>query len=170
MRRSSNPGDILTAVAGEVIFQPTEAQRRLKATLLAKLEDNPLYDLASLTLAQVQDITSNASVQKWWSVPGFSDWLLDSNENKAKLEYLFALALDAAEQVLMNTDPKAQGSRVAMIKALAELAGKMPGKSTTNETKNTKDLSTAIASMDRAQLMAFLSARGLASTPTPSED
>lgn len=159
MRKSSTPGDILQAVVAEIIFHPTEAQRRLKATLLAKLENNPLTDLASLSLAEVQEITGSAVVQKWWSVPGFPDWLLDKNENRAKLEYLFSLALDAAEQVLMNTDPKAQGSRVAMIKVLSELAGKMP--KTQAAPKSAATTVNAIATMDRTQLIEFLTTRGL---------
>jgi hypothetical protein len=163
MRRSSNtPGDTLHSVAAEVIFQPTEPQRKLKATLLAKLADNPLYDLASLSLAQVQELTSNSSVHKWWSTPGFSDWLLDKNENRAKLEYLFSLALEAAEQILMNTDPKAQGSRVAMIKTLAELAGKLPGKQPAAVSKANEIA--AVQTMDRTQLMEFLATRGLISS------
>jgi|APGre2960657373_1045057.scaffolds.fasta_scaffold90968_2 hypothetical protein len=162
MRKSSTPGDVLQAVVAEVIFHPTEAQRKLKATLLAKLADNPLTDLSSLSLAEVQDITGSAVVQKWWSVPGFSDWLLDKNENRAKLEYLFSLALEAAEQVLMNTDPKAQSSRVAMIKTLAELAGKMPKAQTA--AKQGANTIEAIASMDRTQLIEFLASRGLSAT------
>lgn len=165
MRRSSNsPGDVLSSVAPEVIFQPTEAQRRLKASLLAKLNDNPLYELATLTLTQVQELTGSSTVQKWWSVPGFTDWLLDTDENRAKLEYLFSLALDAAEQILMNTDPKAQGSRVSMIKVLAELAGKIPGKAPAAAAK-TNEIQ-AVQSMDRAQLIEFLSARGLSAPAT----
>lgn len=156
-RSSSNSGDVLSSLAPEVLFQATEAQRRLKASLLAKLADNPLYELSTLTLTQVQEITGSSTVQKWWSVPGFTDWLLDKDENRAKLEYLFALALDAAEQVLMNTDPKAQASRVSMIKVLAELAGKIPGK----QPKVDSEARPAIESMDRAQLMEFLAARGL---------
>jgi len=163
VRKSSTPGDILQAVVAEVIFHPTETQRRLKATLLAKLENNPLTDLASLSLAEVQEITGSAVVQKWWSVPGFSDWLLDKNENRAKLEYLFSLALEAAEQIILNTDPKAQGSRVAMIKVLSELAGKMP-KAPVKAPQEARTVN-AIASMDRTQLMEFLATRGL-SEPT----
>jgi hypothetical protein len=159
MRKSSSDSStILSSVAADVIFHPTEAQRKLKATLLAKLTDNPLSDLASLTLAEVQQLTGSASVQKWWSVPGFTDWLLDRDENRAKLEYLFSLALEAAEQILMNTDPKAQGSRVAMIKTLAELAGKMPSKQAPVAKANEIQ---AVQSMDRAQLVEFLAARGL---------
>lgn len=165
MRKSSTPGDILQAVVSEVIFHPTEAQRKLKATLLAKLVDNPLTELSALSLAEVQEITGSAIVQKWWSVPGFPEWLLDKNENRAKLEYLFSLALEAAEQVLMNTDPKAQSSRVAMIKTLAELAGKMPkAQAVPKQGANTIE---AIGSMDRTQLIEFLAARGLAAAAEP---
>ena len=165
MRRSSNtPGDTLHSVAAEIIFQPTEPQRKLKASLLAKLADNPLYDLASISVAEVQEVTGNTSVQKWWSLPGFKEWLTDKDENRAKLEYLFAMALEAAEQILMNTDPKAQGSRVAMIKTLAELAGKMPSKQSVQSNKASEIA--AVQSMDRTQLLEFLSARGLSAAST----
>lgn len=155
MRISSNPeqiGQVLT----EGTFLPSEPQRRLKAQLLARLADNPIMDLGSLSLSDVQSLTNNAQVAKWWPQAGFQDWLLDKTESRARLEYLFALSLEAAEQILLNTDPKAQSARVSMIKILAELSGKMP-----RQTVQANPLPELISKMDKVELQAFLEKNGV---------
>ena len=78
---------------------------------------------------------------------------------KASLRQQFRalrLALDAAEEILLSTDIKVQGARVAMIKLLAELSNKTP-----------KDIPVryrdeAIGKMSQAELEAFLEKSGIA--------
>ena len=160
MRKSSGgdnktPTNILAAAVPELIFIPTPSQRQVKARLITKLTDNPLTDLASITLAEAQQLTGSSQLKDWWGRPGFKEWFLDQNEYRQRLEYLFSLALDAAEEILLSTDPKAQGARVAMIKLLAELSNKVPKESAA------KYRDESIAKMDRAELEAFLEKNGI---------
>ena len=46
-----------------------------------------------------------------------------------KLEYLFDLSMDAAEQVLLSDDPKTATAKVQLFRVIAELGRKMPSKS-----------------------------------------
>jgi len=107
MRRSSNdnntPVNVLQAATSELVFIPTPSQRQVKARLITKLVDNPLLDAASLTLSEAEQITNSAQLKDWWGRPGFKEWFLDQNEYRQRLEYLFSLALDAAEEILPNT-------------------------------------------------------------------
>lgn len=161
MRKSSSndgtpPVNIISAAASELIFIPTPSQRQVKARLVIKLAENPIIELGSLTLAEAQQLTGSSQLKDWWGRPGFKEWFLDQNEYRQRLEYLFSLALDAAEEILLSTDIKVQGARVAMIKLLAELANKTP-----KETQ-TRYKDEAIAKMSQAELEAFLEKNGIA--------
>jgi hypothetical protein len=161
MRKSSSndgtpPVNIISAAASELIFIPTPSQRQVKARLVIKLAENPIIELGSLTLAEAQQLTGSSQLKDWWGRPGFKEWFLDQNEYRQRLEYLFSLALDAAEEILLSTDIKVQGARVAMIKLLAELANKTPKEAQTRY----KD--EAIAKMSQAELEAFLEKNGIA--------
>jgi hypothetical protein len=160
MRKSSGDGNpplnVISTGASELIFIPTPSQRQVKARLITKMADNPLIDLSSITLAEAQQLTGSSQLKDWWGRPGFKEWFLDQNEYRQRLEYLFSLALDAAEEILLSTDVKVQGARVAMIKLLADLANKTPKEAAAKY----KDES--IAKMDRAELEAFLEKNGIA--------
>lgn len=162
MRRSSNdnntPVNVLQAATSELVFIPTPSQRQVKARLITKLVDNPLLDAASLTLSEAEQITNSAQLKDWWGRPGFKEWFLDQNEYRQRLEYLFSLALDAAEEILLSTDPRSQSARVSMVKLLAELANKVP-----RETIKYAD--DAISKMDKAQIEAFLEKNGVSLIP-----
>ena len=163
MRRSSGgdapppstPGLALTIASDSLIFIPTPSQRQVKARLLVRLSDNPLLEHSSLSLSESQSITGSSQIKDWWGRPGFKEWFLDQNEYRQRLEYLFALALDAAEEILLSTDPKSQGARVSMIKLLAELANKIPKENAA------KYLDESISKMDRGQLESFLEKSGI---------
>lgn len=160
MRKSSGPGNgptnIITVATPELLFIPTPSQRQVKARLVTKLADSPILDLSSITLSEAQQLTGSAQLKDWWGKPGFKEWFLDQNEYRQRLEYLFSLALDAAEEILLSTDVKVQGARVAMIKLLSELANKTPKES------QAKYKDEAIAKMSQAELEAFLEKNGIA--------
>jgi hypothetical protein len=158
-------GAALPALAEELVYRATPAERRLKARFWAALADNPLVDPKSVTLEQARSLTSSERLAKLWPLPGFRDWFLNSDEHRARLEYLFDLALDAAEQVLTNEDPKAQSARVNMVKVIGDLAGKFPRNSKSPE----GGLAGAIGQMDRAQLEAYLTKQGVTLQLTASK-
>lgn len=143
----------------EVVFRPLEEHRRLKSRFLSRIADNPLVDSSTLSLADVQRILGTNTVSKYWNLPGFQEWFLNTGEYQERLEGLFSLALDAAQDILLNQDPKAQSSRAAMVRTMAELAGKMRPKD--NGSAAGAAMAKLIASMDQAQLSMFLSKSGM---------
>ena len=117
----------LAKLADSVLYAPSPSQQKAKARFFNRFESSPFLSLDSITAVQAMEITGIRSIKDWWSKPGFKDWFLNRNEAGEKLEYLFSLALDTAEQILR--DPEAQtNAKVQMIKIAAELADKMPSK------------------------------------------
>jgi len=145
-------------------FQPTEAQARIRARFWARMADSPLLDPKSITLSQAQQMTQSAALATWWKKPGFQDWFLSSTIVDERLDYLLHLALASAEDVLLNTDPKAQSARVQMVKIVAEMAGKLKGSGagagagSANAADKKKK---AIEAMGKEELVQFLQDQGL---------
>lgn len=166
MRQSSgrpgspdSPLDILNEGTADLIYRPSELQRKAKIRFWAKMDSNPLQDRDSVTLEAVKRMTGSGTIEKWWKEPGFKDWFLNSEEHKQRLEYLYDLALGAAEDILLNTDPKAQGARVQMIKAVAELGAKFPRQQVGGMPAS--PITQAIQGMDRASLKVLLEKNGV---------
>ena len=79
-----------------------------------------------------------------------------------RLDYLLHLALASAEDVLLNTDPKAQSARVQMVKIVAEMAGKLKGGTAASPNQNANDKKKkAIEAMGKEELVQFLQDQGL---------
>jgi hypothetical protein len=145
----------LADLAEEVLFVPREEHRTLKARFLARTSDNPAIDLPTIDLATGCRILGNNKLAKYWSLPGFRDWFRNSSEQREQLEELFDLALTAARDILLSTEPKVQGARVQMIKTVAELAAKYPKKQAENP------MLSAVNSMDKASLQMLLEKGGV---------
>lgn len=129
----------------------------MKARFWQRAADDPMLDAQNAPLDTIRKLTGSEAVGKWFQIPGFREWFLNKDEHREKLEYLFGLALDAAEQILVNQDPKAQSARVNVIKVLSELAGKFPTKNAAPK----DSLSSAINQMDKIQLEAYLQKNGV---------
>lgn len=146
------------------IFQPTEAQSRIRAKFWARMADNPLLDPQAITLAQAQQMTQSAALNTWWNRAGFKEWFLSATVVDERLDYLLHLALASAEDILLNTDPKAQSARVQMVKIVAEMAGRLKGSVTStgvgsaNATDRKKK---AIEAMGKEDLVKFLQDQGV---------
>jgi hypothetical protein len=143
------------AIEGEIVFVPHPHMRKAKATLIVALQENPITDLESITSTQAIQITGENRLSKWWSIPGFKAWFINKEEYRYRLEYLFDLALDTAEEILVDRDANTN-AKVQMIKVLAELSNKMPQK-----WKHERFLDAEIQKMDKAQLESFLSKQGV---------
>lgn len=118
---------ILAAAQTDLVFAPTPDMRRAKAAFWSKFADAPMVASDSLTLASVQQVSSDRRLSKWWTLPGFAEWFQNKEEFRERLEYLADIALDSLEQVL--TDPDANPSaKVASAKLVLEAASKMPKK------------------------------------------
>jgi hypothetical protein len=151
---SSTPSLEKAEVPASFSFVPTDAQKRAKAKLRIALTDS-LMEPGQLTPQRAADLIDNTSILTWNKQSGFFQWLTDTGEQRTRIEYLFELALDAAEQLLRNTDPKAQGARLNAIKVVSELASKFPRQKDAAE--DTKQLE----QMDRKQLEQFLQSQGV---------
>lgn len=125
----------------------------MKARFWAKFEPSPFADSSNISLRTAEQVTDCASMKKWWDDPGFKEWFSNKDDTREKLEYLFMLALDTAENILR--DDKAQASaKVNMIKAIGELANKYPSK----QVEKYRD--DDINKMDENQLQEFLKRKG----------
>lgn len=145
----------------EIAYKPTKRDRELKAKLWVAIQDDPFLDKDSYLNSR--DAAEKAAGGKLtnWNTSGYKEWLFNKDENRQRLEYLFGLSLDAMEEILLNNDPKVQGARVQLIRALSELAGKVPHKQATIKASAGHALSSAIDSMDAAQLELYLRRNGV---------
>jgi hypothetical protein len=150
-------GDVTElAEAAGIGFVPNRAQRALKArfwTLLANSFNprNP-HEMTNMEIAKT---VRDNRVLAWFGTPGFKDWFMNSTEHIERLEYLFDLALQAAEDVLLCDDPKAMSARVNMVRVIAELAKKMPSRGQ-EQFQDEK-----ISKMSKAELEDFLAQQGV---------
>jgi hypothetical protein len=148
----------------DTIYKPTRRDRELKAAFWQAIVSDPF--------AHAGDFKDKASVEKYlgktvynWNADGFHEWFFNKDEHKHKIEYLFGIALDAAEEILLNNDPKVQGARVQLIRALSELAGKVPHKQAQVLIQNNTAISGAIDNMSREQLEQYV-AKALPAPPS----
>lgn len=130
----------------------------LKAQFWTRVADNPLFS-GAVTSAMARQVLDSEYVAQAWKKPGFKEWFSNKDEYRERLEYLFSKALDAAEEILLNQDIKAQSARVNMIKSISELASKIPGRGA--DSKKSNGLANAIGSMDRAELELLLEKNGV---------
>jgi len=149
IRNTVSDADIskLEVIKDAVVFLPSPAQRRAKARFQARSE-GMITRSANTSAQSVSSITGEPGVIKWWAVPGFREWFFNEQETKERLEYLFMLALDAAEEVLLNPEANAS-AKVNMIKVLAILAGK-------DQSKDQRVLDDSIQRMTPAQLREYI--------------
>jgi hypothetical protein len=147
--------EILQEVGTAHVWTPSVNDKKVKARFWTRYRDNPTYDTNSITVSEVQQVIGqDAGIARKWSLPEYREWFLNQGEHRERLEYLFDLALNAAEDILLNTDPKAQSARVNMVKAIADLAGK-----SARDQGQYKDQ--AIGKMDKEQLAAYLERHGV---------
>jgi hypothetical protein len=138
-------------------FKPTKGQRMLKTkfwnivnTSFA-LEKTP----SQMSNEEIGHIVESTSFVKYCQEPGFKDWFMNTNNMQQKLEYLFDLALDSVEEVLLSTDVKLGTAKVQILRVLAELGRKMPSKT---EDKFADD---DINRMSASELKKFLEKNGI---------
>lgn len=156
------PSSVSTSEADlGILFKPTEAMVRVKARFWAKWGMNPLQAPGQVTLATAQQMTQSAALGAWWPKPGFVTWFCNTSVTEERLDYLLHLALSSAEDILLNTDPKAQSARVQMVKIVAEMAGKLKGAPTAGPAVAEAKKRQAIEAMSKTELVSFLKDQGI---------
>lgn len=124
VKRSSMTPKKAQDILGQA-FRPNPAQRQAKTRYWALVSEQAIADdQASIDPYELGKTLQCSALPHWWENNHFQVWFCNRHEHLQRIEYLFDLALDAAEQILQNEDPKAQSARVAMIKILADLANK----------------------------------------------
>ena len=140
-------------------LNPTEAQIRTKSKFWASLADHPLIGGKAPSLALIKQVTQSAAIEGWWRKPGFKEWFLNERASDERLDWLLHLSMSALEDILLSTDPKSQGARVAAIKTVAEMAGKLKGVGTGKGPDERRQA--AIDSMSKADLTKLLESQGI---------
>lgn len=148
----------LEAATSELVYHPSEREKRLKAQFWMRAQDNPILT-GKIDYPSVRKVLGTDYLEEKWRLPGFQDWFLNRQEFRERLEYLANLALDQMEKILLNEDPKAQSARVNMIKHVSELANKLPRQA--QSASNSGQLVQAIGGMDKAQLELLLEKNGV---------
>lgn len=104
-------------------FRPTDRQRKAKARLLTALQEGRVTagSLSLLDVKQLANLSKAPDVATTWAKePGFLAWFTDDSEAPSRINYLRAMALDAAEAILSDPDSKSAGARVTLIKLLLD--------------------------------------------------
>lgn len=133
-------------------FQPNDQQRRLKARFWSVYSADPYIEPKLLALEHVVELTQDHRAERWWAVPGFKGWFLNDKEHEERVSYLYYLALDSLEEILLSDDPKMSSARVNAIRLVAELGSKMPSKTNGKEFSDKQ-----INDMSKQQLEEFIS-------------
>lgn len=140
-----------TTELGILTFHPTDEHRRAKARFWTKMQSAPFGSRPeTMGPDECSRVVGIPALRNWWQKAGFKDWFLNNTEHTEKLEYLYDLALNAVEDILRNTDPKAQNARINAIKAVSELARKMPSR------QQTVVLDRDISKMSEEQLREYI--------------
>lgn len=144
-------------------FRPLPNQRQAKTRYWALVSEQAiLEDLTAHDPYELARTIQCPALPAWLENPQFRVWFGNKHEHLQRIEYLFDLALDAAEQILQNEDPKAQSARVAMIKVLSDLA---------NKRRTEKIADTQINQMSEQQLRDYVSKQApLLLTSKPEEE
>ena len=102
----------LQALAESSLFVPKSSQKKAKHLILDKWDG-----VTEMTCDRAVSICGNTSIRKWWSEPGFREWLFNEDSMRARINYLTELSLDSAEDILI--DPEAPpAAKVNMIKVV----------------------------------------------------
>lgn len=146
----------------DLSFQPSPIQQSLKAQFWARFIPGPLDDPKKLTLPLVQSIVNDAKLKRYWNLPGFKEWFSNQNENVERVEYLWAVGLDAAEQILRDSSTN-PAVKVNLLKLLADVTGRLSSKNRPVEEKYADE---AINKMSQDELKEWLSKKGVTVTAT----
>lgn len=117
---------LLQEALASVDFAPLDAHRKLKARFWSLYAADPAVDPGSISLDYAVQLTGDHRLTRYWAVSGFRQWFTNDKENEERLAYLYHLALDGLEDILLSTDPKMASARVNAIRLVAELGNRMP--------------------------------------------
>lgn len=131
----------------DLTFIPSPMQRACKAKFWKRIDYDPSF-VDKVTVAAAVQLTNNTSLNTWWHQEGFQDWFCNKDEASERIEYLYMLWMDKAEELLLN--PEANHNAIVQIgKIIAQLSGRDPS----NQERYFDD---NIQKMNKAQLQSFI--------------
>lgn len=140
----------------DISFQPAPNQQMLKAQFWARYVPNPFESRENISLATVQETINEPKLKRYWSIPGFKDWFINQEEGKERIDYLWMVGLDTAEQIMRDPAVNA-GAKVNLLKLLAEVSGRLQ-RGSKGEEKFSDD---TVNKMSEEELKKWLKNRGV---------
>lgn len=106
----------------DTVWLPSPSQRACKAKFWKRMDFD--FQLAEkITLAGAIQVTRNSELNRWWGQDGFQEWFLNRDEASERIEYLYMLWMDKAEELLLNPDAN-HNAIVQIGKIIAQLSGR----------------------------------------------
>lgn len=122
-RQSSNPGykkpavkkELDTAVlqVADLIYVPTDLERRCKAEFWVKWNEGPSRKTDKLTAAAVAQVLGKQTLNQSWSKPGFKDWFLNANSFQIAVEQYCAEAVEITRQIMYSAEKESDKLKAA---------------------------------------------------------
>lgn len=156
LTNSKEATEAVSTALDELSFQPAPLHQQMKAQFWSRYVPNPFESRENISLASVQEVVSDARLRRYWHVPGFKEWFINQDEGKERLEYLWMVGLDTAEQILRDPAVNA-GAKTNMLKLLAEVTGRL----VRGSNKDEKFSDAAVNSMSKDELEKWLKNRGV---------
>lgn len=148
--RTDTAAEKLVGIIQDITFLPNPEHRKAKAAFWALYSEAPLADTDRISCALAVQMSGDPRVTRWWSLPGFQEWFANKDEFRQRMEYLANLALDTAEEMLL--DKKVHPSaRANMVKLVIEAANRMPNRFAKEQYTDER-----IGSMGRKELEAYV--------------
>jgi hypothetical protein len=155
---------ILDQVRDTVTFVPNNDQKRARSNFWITVGELGLDVGANSGVATALQHSGDRRVAEWWNLPGFSDWFLNREEFRQRVDFLASLALDELEVVLRTPGHK---DKIVVAKMLLEERNKRLAAS---EGATGADLGDKLSKMSRAELDAFIKARVAKLSPVPDTE
>lgn len=129
----------------ELVFVPAPNMRAAKAKFWKRIDfDASLADAVSA--ASIVQITNEPRVTGWWNQKEFQEWFLNKEEANERIEYLYMLWMDKAEELLL--DPMANHNAIVQLgKIISQLSGRGEQEKVSDEN---------IQKMTKQQLQAYI--------------
>jgi len=141
----------------DIIFVPSAPMMKLKAAFWNRHNSQDIVEESAITkgyiLSSLRDEGQKRLLEAHWGNKGFQDWLLNKEEVRDRIEYMFDLAMNEAEAILRNPEAN-MNAKVSLIKHMSELANKLPEKTSAD-----KFIDAEISKMDPQRLDAYIKSK-----------
>jgi hypothetical protein len=160
---STNDFNQLLTLTESLQFVPSEAMCKAKASLMAILSDNPVFNMQDMSLDTAISFTKERRLRQWWKQDGFVEWFKNGSEFKAEVEDLLMLSLKRLRTILNSDNDKMAGAQISAAKLLFESANKLPKGATPKDSKD------ALDKMNSTEMEEFIKRMGYVKIAAPPE-